>query len=60
MLRGLLHAISTDPLLLHNKIRKISIIAETKNKNYSFLDIAVCYVPNTVIRRDLQIPTNNN
>jgi hypothetical protein len=32
MLRGLLHAIPTDPSLLHNKISKISIIVETKNK----------------------------
>jgi hypothetical protein len=30
MLRGLLHAIPTDPSLLHNKISKISIIVETK------------------------------
>jgi hypothetical protein len=26
------HAIPTDPSLLHNKISKISIIVETKNK----------------------------
>jgi hypothetical protein len=32
MLRGLLHAIPTDPSLLHNKISKISIIVETKKK----------------------------
>jgi hypothetical protein len=32
MLRGLLHAIPTDPLLLHNNKNKISEIDEAENR----------------------------